>query len=85
VLEPGYEDHPVDWVTIGGAYLACEHWGGHLCKVGEWERACGGPEGLAFPYGDEYDCKSDAPEDLDWLSPYDADWHTGFRCCFYLD
>lgn len=55
VVEAGFEDHPVSLVTIGGALLACEHWGGHLCKLEEWQGACHGPQGLAFPYGNEYD------------------------------
>jgi hypothetical protein len=29
--------------------------GKRLCSIDEWMRACGGPEGTIYPYGDSYD------------------------------
>jgi len=52
---PGFETHPAVGVTFFGARFACESWGKRLCGKEEWERACGGPEGFLYPYGDTYD------------------------------
>lgn len=41
--------------TFGEAEAACEARGARLCTEQEWEVACRGPEGLLFPYGDEFD------------------------------
>lgn len=50
----------VSWTT---ASEACAGVGKRLCGVAEWERACGGPEALAFPYGEAFvpdACPSDS-------------------------
>lgn len=45
------------WVLDGDravAAAACGAAGKRLCGAAEWEAACAGPEGLAYPYGDLY-------------------------------
>jgi len=37
------------------AQKACRAGGKHLCSRDEWQLACGGSQGLKFPYGGEYD------------------------------
>ncbi|MHC4250781.1 MAG: protein kinase [Planctomycetota bacterium] len=36
------------------AVAQCRKVGGRLCRVAEWQLACSGPEGRAFPYGNRY-------------------------------
>jgi len=45
------------WVSVtqGEAELACEASGKRLCERTEWESACEGTAGNAYPYGDTYD------------------------------
>ena len=40
------------WQT---ARAACEAAGHRLCTVAEWQGACAGAEGRAYPYGDTYE------------------------------
>jgi formylglycine-generating enzyme required for sulfatase activity len=49
---PGEGQRPSAWVTAVQAQLACEARGRRLCSEDEWSKACGGPLGLLFPYGD---------------------------------
>jgi formylglycine-generating enzyme required for sulfatase activity len=42
----------VEWY---GAKDICEKQGKRLCTDNEWEKACKGPENLAYPYGNQYD------------------------------
>jgi hypothetical protein len=42
-------------VTLIEAQAACVNAGKRLCTLEEWREACGGPNGLEFPYGDTYD------------------------------
>jgi hypothetical protein len=42
----------VSWEEAGAMCAAA---GKRLCDEDEWLAACGGPDGLAFPYGDAYD------------------------------
>ena len=41
-------------VTIAQADAACAKEGKRLCSENEWERACKGPDGTRFPYGDTF-------------------------------
>lgn len=49
------EDHPVNCVSFDGAEQYCAWANARLCGHEEWLTACRGPEGLAFPYGTEFD------------------------------
>ncbi len=51
---PGFEQIPSD-VDYADADAACTARGARLCTEREWERACRGPQGLRFPYGDRFD------------------------------
>ena len=44
--------HDMSWVE---ATAACRERAKRLCSFHEWKRACGGNEGLAFPYGAAFD------------------------------
>ncbi len=46
---------PATGVTWQQATNACDNAGKRLCTVEEWERACRGPEGRVYPYGDTID------------------------------
>jgi hypothetical protein len=46
---------PAAMITAKQARSACEEEGKRLCRDLEWTFACEGRDGLAFPYGDEYD------------------------------
>ncbi|MFQ5645634.1 MAG: formylglycine-generating enzyme family protein [bacterium] len=37
-----------------GAKYECEEQGKRLCREHEWEKACKGPQGYAFPYGNSF-------------------------------
>ena len=42
----------VDWTD---AQTLCHRAGKRLCTEDEWQRACAGPKGAAFPYGDVFE------------------------------
>src|SRR5262249_34585293 len=42
-------------VSLRQAKQMCESAGKRLCVEDEWERACKGPYGVRFPYGNAYD------------------------------
>ena len=44
---------PQAYVSRFEAAAACEHAGKRLCRAREWLRACTGPHGTTFPYGDK--------------------------------
>ncbi len=46
---------PQGYVSGLVAADACEAAGKRLCTIDEWRRACEGPDGTTYPYGDTYD------------------------------
>ncbi len=50
----GKEDNPVANVTLQDAEEYCKWIGGRLPSEAEWEKAARGPEGYAFPWGNEW-------------------------------
>jgi hypothetical protein len=46
---------PQGYISGEVAAAACAAAGKRLCSLGEWMRACGGPDGTTWPYGDTYD------------------------------
>lgn len=51
--EPGTP--PFTNMTFAEAAAACEEKGKRLCTEPEWERACKGPLGSRYPYGDKFE------------------------------
>lgn len=49
---------PMVAVNLSDARAACQTKGKRLCGEDEWERACKGPGGSRFPYGDNFDPKA---------------------------
>ncbi len=49
---------PAASVSWYQAKAACKNAGKRLCTIEEWERACRGPAGLVYPYGDDMDEKA---------------------------
>lgn len=49
---------PQGYISGDVAALACEAAGKRLCSLDEWMRACGGPDGTTWPYGDTYDANA---------------------------
>jgi formylglycine-generating enzyme len=59
VAEVALDALPTSDVSWYQAKSACANAGKRLCSTAEWERACRGPEGFAYPYGninDEIAC-----------------------------
>lgn len=64
VLEPwARPDHPVTGVSWFDAYSYAAYHGKRLPSDVEWEYAAGGADGLAYPWGDEFD-----PRACRWLA-----------------
>lgn len=50
---PGFDAPPRE-ATLADAARLCSRRGARLCTEREWERACRGPDGMRYPYGDTY-------------------------------
>ena len=68
--DSSFDDYPVIWSTLRDARIYCEFVGARLPTEAEWEYAARGPEGLLFPWGNEFDGTRlnycDASCDLAW-------------------
>ena len=49
---------PQGYISGTEAAAACAESGKRLCTSAEWLRACRGPEGFTWPYGDSYDASA---------------------------
>ena len=60
---PGKGHPPRVGASWHQAKAACEARGMRLCADAEWERACKGPRGLRYPYGNDFDADRCVTED----------------------
>lgn len=72
---------PQGYISGEVAELACEAAGKRLCSSDEWLRACEGPSGNTYPYGDTYDadaCNADGryPHPIVEVFGGNAQWNT---------
>jgi formylglycine-generating enzyme required for sulfatase activity len=63
-------DHPVVCVDWHGAAAYCKWAGAQLPTEAQWEYAARGPQGLTFPWGEEFDCSRGSFDDETWIHPY---------------
>ena len=68
--DSSFDNYPTIWSTLRDARSYCEFVGARLPTEAEWEYAARGPEGLLFPWGNEFDGTRlnycDASCDLAW-------------------
>lgn len=53
-FDPSYANHPIDYVTWEQARVFADWWGGKLPNEAEWEYAARGPDGLIYPWGNDF-------------------------------
>lgn len=58
IFPSGRETYPVHGVTWFQAYNYCDWAGKRLPSEAEWEKSARGPDGLEFPWGNEFDTQN---------------------------
>ncbi|MBT3217858.1 MAG: SUMF1/EgtB/PvdO family nonheme iron enzyme [Proteobacteria bacterium] len=81
VATTGPGEIPQGYISGVVAQDACEAAGKRLCTLDEWMRACQGPQGWTYPYGNDYDANacnvSRSEHPVISLFGSNTDWSTG--------